>query len=195
MRLLERSGAATFTTYAGRGIVPDDAPLHFGAMLARAGSADVMAQADLVVAIGTRLSEVDLWRSQLGHKTAMLRVDIDPEVLAETGGLQIPVRADAMDFVTRVGDALDEGGSDWDAKDVADTRARWRSEIDAINAFRLRQIREAEIDERRLRELAELREVSVALRALNALVERTVDGDPSVSELEEWSRYGLEEVG
>lgn len=71
----------------------------------------------------------------------------------------------------------------------------WQSEIDAINAFRLRQVREAEIDERRLRQLAELREVSPALRALNALVERTVDGDPSVSELEEWSRNGLEEVG
>ncbi len=131
MQFLRRSGAASFTTYAGRGIVLDDAPLHFGAMLARPGSAEVFAKADLVVAIGTQLSEVDLWRSRAGHDAPTIRVDIDPEVLAVTQDLQIPVRADAQDFVTRVAAALEVSGSDWEVAEVAATRQRWQAEIEA----------------------------------------------------------------
>ena len=57
--MLHSIGAASFTTYAGRGVVAPDAPLHFGSTLARPGSADVIASADLVIAVGTELAEVE----------------------------------------------------------------------------------------------------------------------------------------
>ncbi len=53
--LATRFGAAVFTSYAGRGIVAPDYPLLFGAYLARESSAQVMAQADLVLVIGSSL--------------------------------------------------------------------------------------------------------------------------------------------
>ena len=81
--LLQRIGAAAFTTTAANGLVPLDYPLNFGSYLARKGAADVIAGADLVLALGTELAEVDLWRVALGHTSPLVRVDIDPLVLTD----------------------------------------------------------------------------------------------------------------
>ncbi len=131
--LLRQTGAASFTTYAGRGIVPPGTPLHFGSFLARPDSAAVAAEADLVVALGTELSEVDLWRDELGHRGKMIRVDLDPEVLAGLkagdegfiGDVAALVRAMTIAIPAR----NDDRPACWDAEQVAATRARWRAEI------------------------------------------------------------------
>ena len=124
--------AASFTTYAGRGLIAPEAPLHFGSLLGRPGSADSIASADLIIAVGTELSEGDLWRSDLGHDGTLVRVDIDPEVLSDRhrADIQYLYYADAFlrDLL-----ALDpeRKASGWDAEDVAGVRARWRAEIEA----------------------------------------------------------------
>ncbi len=51
-------------------MIAQDDPLAFGSYLARPDSVSVLAQADLVLAVGTELSENDLWRVQLGHERA-----------------------------------------------------------------------------------------------------------------------------
>ena len=130
-QVLARCGAASFTTYAGRGVAAPDDPLHFGAYLARPDSAGVMAQADLVVAVGTELSEVDLWRNRLGHTAPMIRIDIDAQVFADQQGNEMPVLADADTFLSDLLGALPQGTSDWSEKDVASAQARWRAEAGA----------------------------------------------------------------
>ncbi|MEL6452507.1 MAG: thiamine pyrophosphate-binding protein [Pseudomonadota bacterium] len=126
-------GAASFTTYAGRGIIPGDAPLHFGATLARPDSAHVIASADLVVAVGTSLDEVDLWRQHLGHSAQMIRIDIDPSVLSDHHHASMQVHADAsfaMDNICKrcAGNMQSSG---WSEEDVRTFRARARAEVDA----------------------------------------------------------------
>ena len=81
--LVRRTGAAAFTTYAGRGLLASDDPLSFGAFLPRPSSADVFATADLVVVFGSELAQGDLWRDSLGANCPLVRVDIDPTVLAQ----------------------------------------------------------------------------------------------------------------
>lgn len=125
-----RMGAATFTTYAGRGIIPQDAPLHFGSYLARPGSADVLAQADLVIAIGTELAEVDLWRTQLGHTCPMIRVDIDPKVLADHHNAQFSQLCDAHDWLHAMQQRDMPRASGWDPVQIAQTKANWQTEVD-----------------------------------------------------------------
>ncbi len=130
--LLRRTGAASFTTYAGRGVVAPDAPLHFGSALARPGSAEVIAGADLVIAVGTELAEVDIWRSHLGHTAQLVRVDIDPTVLTDPQGAQVQVHGDAAAFVTSLCDMdLGQPRTGWTPQEVSSARARWRSEIKA----------------------------------------------------------------
>lgn len=133
--LLTMTGAASFTTYAGRGLVPAGTPLHFGALLARTESAEIAARADLVIAVGTELSEVDLWRSSLDHKGRMIRVDLDPTVLSTCVAGDLPVLGDAGALLGAMAVAIPARVEDmppkWDANEVAQARAGWRKQIDA----------------------------------------------------------------
>ncbi len=123
--------AASFTTYAGRGIVPKGSPLHFGSMLARSESAEVIASADLVVAVGTMLSEVDLWRSHLGHLAELVRIDTDPEVLSDAQQAEVKLQADAHALLADTFAAPLKPKSGWSEGEVAQAITRWRAQIDA----------------------------------------------------------------
>ncbi|MEP5152787.1 thiamine pyrophosphate-binding protein [Planktotalea sp.] len=137
--LMRMSGAASFTSYAGRGVVPIGTALNFGAALARGDSADIFAQADLVIAIGTELAEVDLWRDELGHTCKMIRVDLDPSVLAQGKPDDLLIQGDAESFLRAMAIAIpariDDRDPCWDAELVANMRARWRSEVDAERPY------------------------------------------------------------
>jgi acetolactate synthase-1/2/3 large subunit/5-guanidino-2-oxopentanoate decarboxylase len=132
--LLARRRAASFVTSAGRGVVAPDDPLAFGGYLARPDSAAVFARADLVVVVGSELSETDLWRPALGHSCPLVRVDIDPAELADTPAA-VALRGDAAGVLAALAAILPEGGSDWTAAEVAQARARWRAEVDAERPF------------------------------------------------------------
>ncbi|MCF2904496.1 thiamine pyrophosphate-dependent enzyme [Octadecabacter sp. CECT 8868] len=131
--LLDRVNPATFCTFAGRGIVPLDYLLHYGPGLTRPDSARVIAEADLVLVVGSQLAEVDIWREHLGHTAKMIRVDTNQEALTTFADASYNIRADAASFVNALLAELGEGSqpSDWSAADVAKTRAKWRTEVDA----------------------------------------------------------------
>ncbi|MBO29689.1 MAG: acetolactate synthase isozyme1 large subunit [Rhodobacteraceae bacterium] len=127
-------GAASFTSYAGRGIIAPEDPLHFGSYLAKPDSAEVLARADLVVAVGTELAEVDLWRERPGHACPMIRVDLDPETLTDAARAEHHVLADAGPFLADLLDALGEAdlsGTDWTEGEVRAARSKWRAATEA----------------------------------------------------------------
>ncbi|UUV07222.1 5-guanidino-2-oxopentanoate decarboxylase [Ruegeria sp. YS9] len=132
-QILTQLGAACFTTYAGRGLPGANYPLDFGSMLPRPGSAEVIASADLVIAVGAELGEVDLWRQDLGHKATLIRVDLDPEVLSDRHRAAIKLQVDSQSFARALWHATQEmkPATGWSPEEVADARARWRAEVDA----------------------------------------------------------------
>jgi acetolactate synthase-1/2/3 large subunit/5-guanidino-2-oxopentanoate decarboxylase len=130
--LMAALGAASFTSYAGRGIADPDDPLHFGAALARPDSAAILAQSDMVVAVGTELAEVDIWRDALGHKGRFIRIDKDAGALAR-GPQGLHLRCDAGAALRKLLE-MAQGhtpDTDWAAADVVRARARWRADVDA----------------------------------------------------------------
>ncbi|MEM6309720.1 MAG: thiamine pyrophosphate-binding protein [Pseudomonadota bacterium] len=132
--LLGAAKAASFTTYSGRGLLPPPpfGDLNFGATLGRPSSAEVISQADLVIAIGTELAEVDLWRDKLGHTAPLVRVDIDPEVLTDRHRAECQIQYDGDAFIADLYElGVTKETSGWQAAEVAATRAQWRAEIDA----------------------------------------------------------------
>ncbi|TNF62953.1 MAG: acetolactate synthase isozyme1 large subunit [Rhodobacteraceae bacterium] len=133
--LLEQTGAAAFVTYAGRGCVPQGNPLFFGSYLARPDSAAMLAEADLIIAVGTELAQVDLWRDRPGHDCPMIRIDIDPAVTATARAGDIPVLADAGAFLKALSIAIPARAETrppaWEPRRVAEARRRWRAEVDA----------------------------------------------------------------
>lgn len=130
--VLKASKAASFTSYAGRGIVSADDPLSFGSTLARPGSAKILADADLLVFIGTDLAEVDLWRKDPGHVCPAIHVNLDPQVLARANAADDVHQADAVVWLSALETALEgtQNSTEWTGERVAETRSRWRIEVD-----------------------------------------------------------------
>ena len=133
-KLAEAVGAAVFTSYAGRGIMPPDHPLSFGASLARPHSAGVLNTADLVLVVGCELAQVDLWRDTVDCDAPMIRVDTDPRVLAtHQRARDSVVLGDAHGIMMAVLDGVaDHVPTDgWSPGEIAQTRTRWRAEVSA----------------------------------------------------------------
>ncbi len=130
-RVVAQSGAASFCSYAGRGVIAGDDPLHFGSHLARPDSASIFARADLVVAVGTEIAQVDLWRDHLGHNCPLVRIDIDEAALNDAHSADIRIDADAAKAMAMLAEALDPQPAKWDKAEVARIRASFRAQADA----------------------------------------------------------------
>jgi 5-guanidino-2-oxopentanoate decarboxylase len=108
VRLAEDTGAAVVTTTAGKGIFPESHPMSLGATLSRRPTQSFLAEADLVLAIGSESSATDSWADdplQLGG--TVIRVDIAEAQLTVNAEPALAVRSDAAAFV----EALGETGS------------------------------------------------------------------------------------
>ena len=127
-----RCGAASFATRAGGGIMGRGAPLDYGCFLPRPGSADAIAEADLVVAVGTELSGNDLWRDELGGDAPLWRIDIDPESLSDARRAVRAIQCDAAGMARALLERDLDAAQGWSADAVAAARAQWRAEADAV---------------------------------------------------------------
>ncbi len=132
-KLVRLTRAATMCSFAGRGIIAPDYPLNYGPCLARGDSVAELAKADLVLCIGTELSETDIWRDQLGYDAPMIRVDIDAHSLADDHVADLPIMGDAATFLSDLCDLVEGHNvtSGWMAKEVADAKAAFHAETDA----------------------------------------------------------------
>lgn len=89
--LAERLGAAVLTTLNGKGVVDERHPLSLGSNLRLAAARAVAEDADVLLVVGSKLGEAELWAPRLEARGAVIRVDISPaqrdKNLAATVGL------------------------------------------------------------------------------------------------------------
>lgn len=108
--LARRLGAPAITTVNGKGVVSERDPLSLGASIRLASAQALLAEADVVVAVGTELAESDLWRRPplaLGGK--LVRIDVDPAQLHKNAVAEVPIAADARLALSALLDALPAG--------------------------------------------------------------------------------------
>jgi len=99
LRVAEWLGAPIVTTSAAKGAIPADHPLHAG-VLAAGGIVDqIIANADLLIALGTRIAHRDLRRVKSPTPGELVHVDIDPAAFGRTWRPSIRVEADACAFL------------------------------------------------------------------------------------------------
>jgi acetolactate synthase I/II/III large subunit len=97
--LAERLEAPVITTINGRGSIPEDHRLCVGAVLGTMGGGDavaeVLAEADVVLAVGTRFqgSATQQWSWPMPGR--LIHVDADPGVIGRNYRADVPVVADA----------------------------------------------------------------------------------------------------
>ncbi len=83
LALVERLGAPAATTVAAKGLLPPAHPLHPGATLSSSAVRAFLAERDLLLVLGSELAETDLWADRLEFRGRLIRVDLDPDRLAD----------------------------------------------------------------------------------------------------------------
>jgi thiamine pyrophosphate-dependent acetolactate synthase large subunit-like protein len=106
VRLAERLAAPVITTSAAKGAIPAGHPLHVGVLAAGGSITKILTSADLVIAVGTRMSHRDLRRVQAPPPPALIHVDTDPSVFGRTWRASLEVKADARAFLEALAEGL-----------------------------------------------------------------------------------------
>jgi acetolactate synthase-1/2/3 large subunit len=93
--LAERLAAPVVTTAAGKGTVAETHPLSLGVSLHSPAVQKWLAARDVVLAVGTELSESDFWTVPPPMDGTLVRVDLDPDQMYAGAAVDVPLVADA----------------------------------------------------------------------------------------------------
>ena len=95
--LVDLIQAPVVTTFAGKGIIPETHPLSLGANLLHPPVLDFIANRDVVLAVGTQLSETDIWHrgGDIQFNGSLIRIDIDPRQLYQNAIPKLALLGDA----------------------------------------------------------------------------------------------------
>jgi 5-guanidino-2-oxopentanoate decarboxylase len=95
--LVEKLDAFLITTIAAKGVLPESHAANLGAVLQFAAGRELLAGADVVLAVGTELAETDFYAvDRLEIPGALIRIDIDVSKLADHYAAQIGIWGDSQ---------------------------------------------------------------------------------------------------
>ncbi len=143
LRLVDSLDAYFLSTTAGKGLLPEDHPANLGASLPFRETQEFLAAADVVVAVGTELSETDFYTGTcLPMSGRLIRIDIDPAKLSDQYGAEIPVWGDARASLEGIAAGVRKRrGWRTEAGPAADHRARIEQSLNAPARARLNALR------------------------------------------------------
>lgn len=134
--LVDMIGAAVVPTIAGKGVLPDSHPLVLEATIDREATQALIADADVVLCVGTELAEPDIWLpGNLPMGGPMIRIDIDAATLVRDYDAAVALQADSNLAVQAIVDELRANGFTGDgigAAEVARVRAAEREALRTI---------------------------------------------------------------
>jgi acetolactate synthase-1/2/3 large subunit len=106
--LAERLGAPVLTTVDGKGVLSEAHPLSLGAGSYLRAAADFLRAGDVVLAVGTELSEANFWQERIDLPGALIRVDIAPEQLQKNYPANVAILGDSARVLEALVRSLDE---------------------------------------------------------------------------------------
>ena len=104
--IAEHIGAPVLSTNAGKGILPESHPLSLGASIVRLPSQQALADADVVLLVGSEVGMGDSFLPTLDIPGDIIRIDIDPGELASVYAAAVPIQADARAAMLALASAL-----------------------------------------------------------------------------------------
>ncbi|MGH8253654.1 MAG: 5-guanidino-2-oxopentanoate decarboxylase, partial [Steroidobacteraceae bacterium] len=131
--IAEHIGAPVLASNAGKGILPDSHPLSLGGSILQRASQQALAEADVVLLVGSEVSMGDHFLPKLEINGELIRIDIDPVELTSMYGATVPIQADARAAMSALATALAKRSV---VSQRADGEARVR-EILAANASKM----------------------------------------------------------
>ena len=133
--IAEKLGAAVIGSTAGKGIVDDSHPLSLSAGTVRGEVQRYLKNADVVLAVGTELSEVDSFVETLEINGKIIRIDIDPRKMKDLYPAEVAIIGGARNSAEAIANKL----GDVDARtetvtEVAEIRRDIRNNLSASEA-------------------------------------------------------------
>lgn len=110
--LLRRTGAGLFTSNAGRGVVPETDHRVLGNFAASAAGAELLAQADLLISIGTHFRSNETRSYRLELPPAHIQIDVDPAAPGRVYRANIGIVGNAATVLHALLDALKQRPGD-----------------------------------------------------------------------------------
>ena len=162
--LVDRHALPLLNTVNGKGLLPPEHPLLIGGSPSLQAVRDCIADADVVLAIGTEFGETDYDMLFLGELPAprwLARIDIDPAQLCRNQRADLPLCGDSRGSLRLLLELL-ERGSDGDSH--RDTQAGGWNDPDGARS-RVAAVREA---------IAQERHVSTDMQSLFATLQRAL---------------------
>jgi 5-guanidino-2-oxopentanoate decarboxylase len=104
--IAERIGAPVLASNAGKGILPDSHPLSLGGSILQEASQRALADADVVLLVGSEVAAGDHFVSKLEICGDIIRIDIDPTELTSVYAARVPIQADARAAMAALASAL-----------------------------------------------------------------------------------------
>ena len=122
--LAELLGAPVVTTTNGKGVLPEDHRLSLGAGIHLPVVRELVAQADVVLAVGTELAPADLWYGPLPLAGKLVRIDVDPVGVVTNAVPDISLVGDSHTVVEELLARLARSQTSGETGDVASWRAQ-----------------------------------------------------------------------
>jgi 5-guanidino-2-oxopentanoate decarboxylase len=110
--IAEKLKAPIITTTAGKGAVPADHPLCLGYVMGRDGVWDMLGKSDAILCAGSELSETDFWNDTVVIGKNLIRIDIDPSVMARPHAAEIAILGDAREALEAIAGGIRDRAGD-----------------------------------------------------------------------------------
>jgi 5-guanidino-2-oxopentanoate decarboxylase len=104
--IAERLGAPVLASNAGKGILPDSHPLSLSCSVLQEASRQALADADVVLLVGSEVAPGDHFLASLDIAGDIIRIDIDPTELTSTYAAAVPIQSDARGALAALAVAL-----------------------------------------------------------------------------------------
>jgi acetolactate synthase-1/2/3 large subunit len=106
--LVDAIGAGVFTSNAGRGTIDERADMVVGNFAATPGGADLLAEADLLISIGTHFRSNETRHYKLAMPTAHVQIDVDAAAIGRVHPASVGVVGDAAACVAALVEAVED---------------------------------------------------------------------------------------
>ena len=133
--IAERLGAAVISSINGKGIVPGSHPLSLGGGIARSEVLHYLKQADVVLAIGSEMSEVDSFEGSIEIDGKLIRIDIDTHKMHDLYPAEVALLGGARASCEAIARELGEVSPRTETEaEVASIRRQFRHRLDDSQA-------------------------------------------------------------
>jgi 5-guanidino-2-oxopentanoate decarboxylase len=113
-QLVENLDGFLVMTTAGKGVLSEQHPANLGASLPYSQVQALAAEADVILAVGTELSETDIYSSlRLPLSGRLLRIDVDPGKLADHYAANVRVWGDAKSALQIINRGITKRSTGW----------------------------------------------------------------------------------